>query len=242
MFFVDSSSNISIIGGSYGPSTDFDNGQIRPACAGCPHSTGILIDGASFHDARLSPGSVDHVECLQIWGTDHLTIRNSRFRDCEQHDVFFSGEGEPVSDVTFEQNFAGPVITGFYSLRITASDPNEGCKNILFRYNSTGSPIGLTCGPAAVNVRLVGNVGPLGVGLCDSRYDYSHNVWEGAFCGATDLNAPSNFVDPASNDLHLKPGAVAIDNGDPADYPAKDIDGKTRPVGAGPDAGASESG
>jgi hypothetical protein len=241
MFWVDSSSNISFVGGAYGPSTDYDNGQIRPACAGCPHSKNILFDGVAFHDAVLSPGSVDHVECLQVWGTDHLTIRNSRFSNCEQHDVFFSGEGEPVSDVTFEQNFAGPVRSGFYSLRITASDPTEGCHNILFRYNSTGSPIGITC-TTADNVRIVGNVGPLGAGLCDLRYTYSHNVWEGTACGPTDLNAPSRFIDASTNDLRLAPGAIAINEGDPADYPAADINGRRRPIGGAPDAGAAESG
>jgi hypothetical protein len=35
-------------------------------------------------------------------------------------------------------------------------------------------------------------------------------------------------------------GAAAIDHGDPASYPAKDIDGQARPMGGMPDAGADE--
>ena len=52
--------------------------------------------------------------------------------------------------------------------------------------------------------------------------------------------AAHGYVNAAAGDLHLKPGAAAIDSGDPAGYPAKDIDGNSRPAGAGPDAGADE--
>ena len=75
---------------------------------------------------------------------------------------------------------------------------------------------------------------------CDPRYTWSHNVWDGAACGASDLNAPSGFVDVGSLNLHLAPGSAAIDRGDPADYPATDIDGDRRPIGPAPDAGADE--
>jgi hypothetical protein len=77
---------------------------------------------------------------------------------------------------------------------------------------------------------------------CDSRITYSHNVWDGGVCGATDVDAPSGFVDAAAGDLHLRPGAAAIGRGDPADYPATDIDGHRRPRGSAVDAGADERG
>ena len=47
-------------------------------------------------------------------------------------------------------------------------------------------------------------------------------------------------MNAAAGDLHLKPGSAAIDSGDPASYPARDIDGNARPGGAAPDAGADE--
>jgi hypothetical protein len=239
-FFVDSSSNIRVRGGTYGPSNNDDDAQIRPACFGCAHSTNVVLDGVSFHDAILLPGSDAHVECLQVWGTDHLTIRKSKFWNCEQHDVFISGEGEPVSDVTFENDWAGAPISGYYTLRVAAAGPTEGCSNILYRYNSTVAPISVQC-TTADNVRLVGNLGPLPANFCDSRYSYSHNVWDGAACGATDVNAPSGFVDASNFDLNLAPGSAAVDAGDPADFPAVDIYGHPRPRGLAPDAGAVEA-
>ena len=240
ILFVDSSSNISVIGGSYGPQTNYDDGQIRPACPGCPHSTNILVDGVLFHDAILGPGSDAHVECLQVWGIDQLVIRNSKFFGCEQHGVFISGEAMPVSDITFENNEVAGLRTGFYSLRITASGPGEGCTNILYRNNSTTAPINVTC-LTVDNVRIVGNLGPYSSEFCDSRYTYSHNVWDGAVCGPTDLNAPSGFANPAGLDLNLLGTSAAINAGDPADYPATDIYGHRRPRGLAPDAGAVEA-
>ena len=95
------------------------------------------------------------------------------------------------------------------------------------RYNASG-------------VQLVGNVSPLSAGQCDSRYTWSHNVWDGAKCGTTDKNAPDGFVNAATGDLHLTAGSAAIDAGDPASYPAVDAEGRARPRGAAPDAGAYE--
>jgi hypothetical protein len=47
---------------------------------------------------------------------------------------------------------------------------------------------------------------------------------------------------PGSFDLHLAPGSPALNHGDPGDYPARDLDGQSRPQGSGPDAGADETG
>jgi len=58
--------------------------------------------------------------------------------------------------------------------------------------------------------------------------------------GASDKNAPAGFVSPGALDLHLLAGSGAIGAGDPANYPALDIDGQARPMGVAPDAGADE--
>jgi hypothetical protein len=86
---------------------------------------------------------------------------------------------------------------------------------------------------------MIGNVAPLD--NCDSRVSYSHNVWLGRKCGATDKKVSTlGFVDAAKLDLHLRAGSPALDAGDPKSFPARDIDGQHRPAGSGPDAGADE--
>jgi hypothetical protein len=52
--------------------------------------------------------------------------------------------------------------------------------------------------------------------------------------------APNGFRDPDRHDFHLAAGAAAIDHGDPASYPKRDIQRQRRPHGRRPDAGADE--
>ena len=55
-------------------------------------------------------------------------------------------------------------------------------------------------------------------------------------------NDQLKFTDPAHGDMHLLPGAAAINAGDLSDYPATDFDGTARPLGGTPNAGAHEFG
>jgi hypothetical protein len=240
-FYIDSSSNVSVVGGSVGPQVDNDDAQIRPACADCPLPTNILLDGVYFHDATLSSGSDAHVECLQVAEIDGLTIRNSRFNNCQTHNVFISPWwGTLERNVLLENNFGGVVRTGYYGFRV--ANGGGTCDNVVYRYNSAVTPFLMECGTVRNGAKMIANVGPITAGLCESYVTYSHNVWNGAACGPTDLNAPSGFVNASASDLRLQAGSAAINHGDPSVYPAVDIDGNARPLGGLPDAGASEQG
>ena len=70
--------------------------------------------------------------------------------------------------------------------------------------------------------------------------DYNVLFEASAKCGAHDLLAGSGFV--GGGDLHLLPGAPAINTGLASQAPATDIDGQPRPLGPGPDIGADEAG
>jgi chitodextrinase len=240
-FYITSASSISVIGGSYGPQLDNDDAQVRPACATCPVPTGILIDGVYLHDATNSPNSGAHTECIQVAEVDGLTIRNSKFHNCEHHFAFISPWwGGAEKNVVLENNFGSKVISGFYGFRVAAG--NESCGAISFRYNSTDSPSVIECGTVTGTVKLVGNAGPYNSASCDVRYLFSHNVWVGAACNSSDKNVASiGYADANNGDLHLLSTSPAIDRGDTADYLPKDIDGQSRPMGSAPDAGADES-
>ena len=56
----------------------------------------------------------------------------------------------------------------------------------------------------------------------------------GSKVGTHDKVAPSGFRNAAAVDFHLNAGAAAIDAGDPANSPARDIDGDARPAGPRP--------
>ena len=65
--------------------------------------------------------------------------------------------------------------------------------------------------------------------------------WSGSgiISTANDLGGDPAFVDPDNGDYHIGPGSAAIDAGVDAGV-TTDIDGETRPFGAGYDIGADE--
>jgi hypothetical protein len=235
--FINSSSNISVIGGSVGGIQDY-----KPQFGAWPpgtHSTNILVDGVLFHDVTRTDSAI-HIECLLIGGIDGLIVRNSRFRNCSVVDLSITemnGSGPP-RNILIENNFFG-ATDGFFSLHFNTN--STSLTNVLVRNNSSSESMSLGNEiPELTNVHVVGNVAPYQPWSCDKRITYSHNVWQGARCGPTDVNAPSQFRDPESGDFHLLPGAAAIGRGDPKSFPKRDIDGQLRPQGKRVDAGADE--
>ena len=237
--FINSSSNIRVLGGSVGGIVDE-----HPQFASWPvgtHIENILVDGVTFHDIRRSNDSV-HGECLQIAGGVGVTVRNSTFVNCMVFDLSiteYNGSGPPT-DYLIENNVFAPAVDGgFYSLHfnVNASD----FRNFVIRNNSSAQSFSFT-GVRVTNVVVTGNVAPNSAAGCVSGITYRKNVWSGAKCGATDVNAALGFVDARALNYHLVPGAPALNFATGADAPATDHDGVGRPKGAAPDAGAFEDG
>ena len=241
-FFVNSAAFIRILGGSVGPARDV-HAQIASWPTGTrPHD--ILIDGVRFHDFRRSGPDV-HIECLQVGSGLRITIRRSRFLGCDVFALFlteYNGGGPPTA-VTIENNVFGAAGSGgYYSL---AFNQQVAWSDVVVRHNSflqaTMWP-DPQAGPPVAGFRVAANVGVAGPAACDGRIDWSRNVWaRGRRCGPGDRIAPTGFRDPARADVRLRPGAAAIDHGDPTSFPPTDVDGHRRPRGRGPDAGAAES-
>jgi hypothetical protein len=196
-----------------------------------------VIDGVLFHDWTRT-GPVVHTECLQIGAGDGITIRNSRFRNCDVMDMHVSwyGDAPMTKNVTLENNFFSAARDGgFYSVEAKAFE------NLLLRNNSFAQAFKIFVdeGPN-VNVRVIGNVGPYPPWACAWGVRYLYNVWTKVRCSPTDRIAATGFVNAAAGNLHLRAGAAAINRGDPKSYPSRDIDGQKRPKGSAPDAGADE--
>jgi hypothetical protein len=205
----------------------------------------IVFDGVYFHDWQSAAG--EHTECLQILAGDHITIRNSVFKNCATANggrgatanlhIAWLGNGPMTRNVLLENNF-------FYPSGNTYAIQMNDYANLDLRYNSISGPIMVFDreGPGT-GMDFVGNVmrfSGCGAEGSSVAINWRYNVMEGGTCSSTDRNAGSQFVDPRNN-LHLKPGAVAIDRGDPQSYPRQDIDGTRRPRGGRPDSGADEA-
>jgi hypothetical protein len=259
-FFCASCSNVSLIGGTWGPDTyqcrsgqgsDHPEIQSEYTVSGRqskrPH--GILIDGTVWQNfARCT--STDHTECLQAEPADDMTIRNSIFKMCDTITVNLANDlagsnsaagYRAPNNILIENNFfdtahdwtGGPT---YYALNI------RECTNCTIRYNSWSQGPRMPTGEIALNVKYIANAGPMTQWTCDvTGVSYSHNVFEGAACGPTDKNVTDvAFVNRSTTDLHLTAGSPAINAGDPTTYPSVDIDGQLRPLGGAPDAGADE--
>jgi hypothetical protein len=153
--------------------------------------------------------------------------------------VSYWGNAGPPKNIVIQNNFFDEGGDGgYYSLRFSNFPP--AWENVLIRNNSAVEPLNIDPGPRKINFRVIANVAPMPSWECVSRVTYRYNVWKGARCGRTDLNAVSGFRDPSVLDLRLKAGSPAINRGDPKSFPRTDIQRQRRPMGRRPDAGADE--
>ena len=245
--------DISFIGGETGPSLDANNIIASNGNSTTASPRNVVIDGMTFHDFTLSAGSSSHVECLQVWAADGLTIRNSRFRNCEVFDIFLQklpgGSAATPSNILIENNFMDCCGDGFYAIRM-GNHAGTAWSNVTIRNNSFNKAINPDPDVSFSNVKIVGNIGPK-IDFYSQNTDSvkpqpagvttDYNVWyAGAKVGTHDKVAPSGFIDPAAFNFHIGPLSAAVNAADPANAPAADIDGEARPSGTAPDAGADE--
>jgi hypothetical protein len=248
-FFVRSASRISILGGSIGDQTTAIPATIGSTYRSTAPSREITIDGVTFHDMTRAADPSGHPECLFVQSVDGFILRNSRFLRCDVFDLYANniGDGPQLRDMQIEDNFFGiptdainPGRGGWYSLYISNSPEEAPMRGLLLRNNSFAKGFHLQAG-RYVDSRVVANVSPLDQSQCTrDGILWAYNVFSAAACGPADLRAAPGFVDPATGDLHLRPGAAAVGFDRAGSYPAADIDGDPRPQGGAVDAGADE--
>jgi endonuclease YncB( thermonuclease family) len=242
--FINGAHDFTWTGGSIGPSHNEKASMIGSQ----PVSMRLTYDHVLWHDATRDDAGV-HMECLYADGVQGLTIRNSRFTNCAVFDVFITKLGDSMpSNVVFENNvFEHSTDVGADSTAYAAFAIHGIVKlNSIVLRNNTWEQGWQQEDGAILSGRVVGNIGEADwTGGCRPELKYSHNVFTEKKCGPTDRvvkDAFSQFQNPGAGDWRLKPGAAAIDAGDPGDHPSLDAAGNARPWGRGPDAGAFEFG
>ena len=235
---------------------------------GCPTRCGskvhlnVLPEGLDIHGTRTCTGS-DHYETIRYQsGPTNISIIGNRFYDNVETTsmIFFSG-GSP-RNLLWRNNFFSSARPA-YSIYFEDQGNIATCVNMTIEYNSfddmTGSSgVGViwsnnAC--AASNVIFRGNVMPMKPGGCFGTWTF--NVYQAATnpnCGATNVwvSGPAGrvgnlgYVTPnvPNPNLHITDSSPAKNAGDPANFPASDIDHDSRPLGSGNnenvDSGADE--
>jgi hypothetical protein len=243
-FFVNSASNVSVIGGVVdGAGQYWTNGnQVKTMSSTAPVPSGILFDGVTVQNYRRNPSSSDHVDCIHVMSVDGLTVRNSRFANCEAFDILFTMFlGPTPTNILIENSFFRCCGTGFYSVQLGGGH-GEDFHNVTIRNNSADTSMTVGTSNQVANVAFYNNDVP-GIGGCTRNgvtADYNVLFDASTKCGAHDKLAASGFL--SATDLHLVAGAPAINAALADQAPATDIDGQGRPIGPAPDIGADEAG
>jgi Recombinase len=215
-FYIRGSSFVTVQGGRYGPCLVGSDPQAVP-CANSkvddvepPYATtDITIDGASFHDYRVVPGSGAHFECLFIRGGDRVRVLRSRFERCEYFNIFVQYSGiSAIRDLRIEGNhFSAPYADGVDQLRDTAVELSG-------RGNVWENPVvsGNTFGGGSLylndgtngglhNARVERNV--FTSVFCEPGVTFAGNAILGKPCGPTDFTKVYGYV--------LQPGQLVPD-------------------------------
>ena len=259
-FMVFSATDVSFIGGDYGPASACggpyggSNNSIR-RYPGAVNPSGILIDGVTIHDIQTYDAGPCHMEGLAVFAGDGVTVRNSKFFRNSIYDIFLQANSGPVLNVTLENNWfaksTGAAYGGSGASAVAFSGSSSNFANTLIRHNSFNDVLSVDdngVNPAYSNFRVVANVGKLPFNACGQQVSFSYNVWQGQACTSTDRGLGGaalpfvNSSDTASLDYHLTGGVAQDLVPDAASPVMRDIDGDARPMGGARDAGSDERG
>lgn len=209
------SSYTTVSNNDLGPSTDPLNIMLAE------EADHLLIQNNLIHDFVITRGG--HFECMYWDGPDYVVMRNNEFRSCAIFGVH--AKENPHYHELIENNvFWNPRgLTNNADLQFTTSA--NPCGDVVIRYNDFTDGLWDDCWPT----RVYGNLFRDRTDLNDRGYDHNLRVGNSA------------FVDAAHGNFHLRRGSVAIGRGNPTLYPRRDKDGRRRPIGKRPDAGAYEA-
>jgi hypothetical protein len=206
-FYVRGVQNLLIKGGDWGPC----GSRGTPNCGGnskIDYPQGeqpndrITIDGALFHDYRIENPS-DHFECLFLAGGTNITIRNSRFVNCEFFDIFTQYTGGSFDGLTISGNWFGQPWNGQgaqnRSTAIELSPRGTPYANVLLQRNSFADGTGVTWNDEGrdltyTNVRAVDNIFGTTPDCYLSVTFQSNLAPDGNVCGAGDAHVPYGYA------------------------------------------------
>jgi chitodextrinase len=194
------------------------------------------------HDEGCSAGS-PHNDAIQFEG-DNSVIRGNHIWWCGTQCVFqgYDGVNDVIDNNMIEESSG--------CSRCGDSSEVGVAGTVLFQNNTVKGNVTFSGGSIPANATVRNNIFLSGQG-CDPKAVYSYNVFPasgGSACGTNAkrgspvMTIASALLGNSDANFNLSTtDSVAVNAGDPGNYSATDIDGRSRPMGGLPDAGAYEA-
>jgi hypothetical protein len=181
-FWIMNAQGIRVLGGNYGPSVD-GGPQIKVYNGwSSAEPRDVVVDGVYFHDHTASRPEI-HTECLQVYAGIRITIRNSKFENCDSTGALqlTRSYDADVDQIRVEHNWFGTGGNAYYSVQTSV------CAGTTYRGNVMGKGLSFSpCEFARKSVRMLENVLPYNMTLCAPGVTYSGNVVGGGRCSRAD--------------------------------------------------------
>jgi hypothetical protein len=220
-FVIQGARNVRILGGDWGPcdssgpsacrtqnfiTDDTRLGQV---------SRDILIDGAVIHDYKITAPE-DHFECLYMTGGTNITIRNTRFANCETYAIYLTPRPwAAFRNLVIERNRFGRTCCLGTSDRSSAinfggTPDSPGVRSTSIRRNSfvPGQGVVQEGGPATAEVAITGNI--LEHTGCITNVSYGGNFFRTKACAESDRITTVGYVLDGDRLVLAQPEAKAL--------------------------------
>lgn len=205
------------------------------------HNFDGIVTNCNIYNNRIFDAGGSQVS---VWHTLTGKLQNSIIRE----------EGtSTLTPIEFRSSGASPIMKNLLIITDNnGSDLQENSNGVFFSWDNSH--------PIIVNATIINTSGVTGNLLNRSSgtftiinsiaYGYTliqetevtaqYSRFDNQVSGTGNVSANPLFVDPASGDYHLSTGSPCIDSGTSVNAPSTDLDGLSRPQGAGYDMGAYE--
>jgi hypothetical protein len=220
-FQIDSASDVTVNGGSWGPASDCggpyggSNNSIRETVPSVA-PTNILIENTVIHDVQSYNLINCHIEGLAIFAGNHVTVSNSKFYGNSIYDIFTqANSGGSPTNLLIENNWFAQTFDNSGANGHPVGSPdgialgNTIMANVTVRNNRFNGILDMnnSGGGSFTNVVVSGNVGMQSYTNypCPPSITWTNNIWQNDKCGSTDTNlngAAMPYV-KASNDASM---------------------------------------